>query len=83
MTSYRKWNWQQSDWPNFTYNPKVYEDMERAYLHNRGVSLGVMKHFSQDDLDKITIETRVAFKRVGVITLNPLSTTVFRIMWSL
>ena len=27
--------------------------------------------------------TRVAFKRVGVITLKPLSTNVFRIMWSL
>lgn len=49
-------NYSSPSWAHFTYNPKVYEDMERTYLHNRGVSLGVMKHFSQDDLDKITIE---------------------------
>ena len=34
-------------------------------------------------LSRAPYVTRVAFKRVGVITLKPLSTNVFRIMWSL
>ena len=61
----------------------MFATLHQAQLEKTNVGNAV---FAWADLRDANFEqsyTRVAFKRVGVITLKPLSTNVFRIMWSL
>ncbi len=53
---HRKWNWQKEDWPCFSYNEKELERLEREYLKESGVSIGVMRHLSGEDQAELTIE---------------------------
>src|SRR5258708_37535958 len=50
------WNWQQPDWPAFTFNPAGLEPLERRFLLHSGEFIGAFKHFSQDDRDMLKIE---------------------------
>lgn len=36
-----KWNWQRVDWPNFRYDTKVLEDLEKQFLYQSGVIEGM------------------------------------------
>lgn len=54
--TYQKWNWQQEDWPNFAYDQKKLENLEREYLKESGVSVGVMKHLSKQDHTELIVE---------------------------
>ena len=54
--AHRKWNWQKEDWPCFSYNEKELERLEREYLKESGVSIGVMRHLSGEDQAELTIE---------------------------
>lgn len=54
--THRKWNWQKEDWPCFSYNEKELERLEREYLKESGVSIGVMRHLSGEDQAELTIE---------------------------
>lgn len=51
-----KWNWQQKDWPNFSYNQYIIRPQEDMMLLNSGILLGAFAHLSDNDKDEIKIE---------------------------
>jgi len=52
----KKWNWQQDDWPLFSYDWKILAPLENEYSKESGISLGVMRHLSKEDLEEFRIE---------------------------
>jgi Fic family protein len=50
------WNWEQPDWPEFTYDPAVIEPLERQFLLHSGEFIGAFKHVGPDDRDTLKIE---------------------------
>ena len=50
------WNWQQPDWPNFTWNPARLAAAEREFLVGGGVFIGTIKHLDEEDRDQLTVE---------------------------
>ena len=55
MTAF-KWNWQQKDWPNFTYDEAALEDLEYQFVQTSGVALGSIKHINEEDKNELLIE---------------------------
>ena len=51
-----KWNWQQSDWPNFSYDRALLENMEERFLYDSGVLFGAFKHLSDSEKSQLTVE---------------------------
>lgn len=51
-----KWNWQQKEWPNFSYDKKALEGLEEQFLKNAGEHLGALKHISHDDKELLKVE---------------------------
>ena len=51
------WNWQQSDWPNFTWDRDALLRQEQDFLLSGGVLVGVAKHLSPDDWDQVRVQT--------------------------
>src|SRR5258707_600839 len=54
--SYMTWNWQQPDWPNFTYDSTALEPLERRFLLQSGELMGACKHVGADDSETLKIE---------------------------
>ncbi len=52
----KKWNWEQDDWPNFSYDKGKLNPLEDEYIKASGISIGVMRHLSKKDLDEFRIE---------------------------
>jgi Fic family protein len=50
------WNWQQPNWPEFTYDATALEPLEKRFLLRSGEFIGAFKHVSQDDRDMLKIE---------------------------
>lgn len=50
------WNWQQSDWPNFTYDSGPLEPLEKEFLWQSGELVGAYKHIRQNDRETLKIE---------------------------
>lgn len=50
------WNWQQADWPNFTYDAAAMEPLERQFLLHSGEFFGAFRHVNADDRDILRIE---------------------------
>jgi len=50
------WNWQQSDWPIFTWDTARLETAEQMFLIGGGVLVGTIKHFGRDERDELAIE---------------------------
>src|SRR5216684_2162833 len=50
------WNWQQPDWPEFTYDSAALEPPERQFLLQSGEFIGVCKHIGADDQETLKIE---------------------------
>src|SRR5712671_1858487 len=50
------WNWQQSDWPNFTWNRARLEKAEQQFLVGGGVLLGTVKHLAKEDMQQLRVE---------------------------
>lgn len=50
------WNWQQPDWPNFTYDSTALEPLERQFLRQSGEFIGAYKHVDPDDSETLEIE---------------------------
>ena len=50
------WNWQQSDWPNFTWNRARLEKAEQQFLVGGGVLLGTVKHLAKEDVQQLRVE---------------------------
>jgi len=52
----KTWNWQQEDWPSFSYSKETLEPLEMEYLKVSGVSFGIMKSLSKEDQSKLAVE---------------------------
>jgi Fic family protein len=50
------WNWEEPDWPKFTFDSKVLVPFESRFLVKSGEFLGAFKHVGQDDRDMFKIE---------------------------
>jgi Fic family protein len=50
------WNWQQPDWPNFTWDSEALEPLERQFLLQSGEFIGVCRHIGPDDQETLKIE---------------------------
>jgi Fic family protein len=50
------WNWQSPKWPNFTYDSKALEPLERDFLLRSGEFVGAFKHVDPQDQDTLKIE---------------------------
>jgi len=50
------WNWQQPDWPRFTYDSALLEPREQEFLLRTGECIGAFKHVDPDDQDLLKIE---------------------------
>ncbi len=50
------WNWQQSDWPHFTWNREALQRQEKQFLLGGGVLIGVVKHLSTEDWDHVRVQ---------------------------
>ncbi len=55
MTNQNYWNWQQKDWPKFTYNPGKIAAMEQSFLQQSGLSFGISKHISSAEKNHLII----------------------------
>lgn len=50
------WNWQQPDWPHFTWKVSRLAKAEERFLFARGVLLGTVQHLNDDDRHLLTVE---------------------------
>jgi Fic family protein len=50
------WNWQQPDWPNFSWEKARLRKAEEHFLVGAGVFAGTLKHLPQSDQEQLTIE---------------------------
>lgn len=50
------WNWQQKDWPNFTYEKAPLAELEKLFIHKSGFLLGSYQHINKADQDNLTID---------------------------
>jgi Fic family protein len=50
------WNWQQPDWPNFSYDANALAHLESTLQHKSGIMFGALKHLNADEKDALTIE---------------------------
>jgi Fic family protein len=51
-----QWNWQQPDWPEFTYKPDVTQKAEQSLQHGSGMLFGAYKHLNGEDQDQLKVE---------------------------
>ena len=50
-----KWNWQQLDWPHFTYDQKHLVELEHQFIHNSGMLIGALKHIKADEEKELIV----------------------------
>lgn len=50
------WNWQQKDWPDFTYEASALEAYEAAFLKESGIIIGAFRHLRDDDKDRLKVD---------------------------
>jgi Fic family protein len=50
------WNWEQPDWPDFTYDSNALEHLERQFLLQSGQFIGAYRHITADDQETLKIE---------------------------
>lgn len=50
------WNWQQPDWPHFTYDKSRIDGPESRLLLGAGLLFGAFKHLGEEDKSQLTIE---------------------------
>lgn len=51
-----KWNWQQADWPHFSYDPAKTNASEQRLLLDAGLLFGACKHLGDEDKRQLTVE---------------------------
>ena len=52
-----KWNWQQPDWPRFSWSPERLATAEERFLVGGGVILGAVSHLDRESRDHLTVQT--------------------------
>ena len=50
------WNWEQPDWPNFTWDRSRFVQAEEQFLRGAGVLIGGAKHLVEDDRNRLIVE---------------------------
>src|ERR1700690_530689 len=50
------WNWQQPDWPNFSWDSRLLARAEEHFLRGGGVLIGTVRHLSPPDQEQLTVE---------------------------
>jgi Fic family protein len=50
------WNWQRSDWPNFTWDSKALAPTEQQFLLRSGETVGAFRHIGAGDQEILKIE---------------------------
>lgn len=50
------WNWQQPDWPNFSFDPLKLMPSETAFAHESGLLLGAFTHLTENDRTQLKVE---------------------------
>ena len=50
------WNWEQDDWPNFSYDSTELVELENQFLRDSGTLLGAYKHLNRDVQQSITVQ---------------------------
>jgi Fic family protein len=50
------WNWQQPDWPCFSYDKAPLDDFEKQLLLGAGFMFGAFKHLNEEDKRQLTVE---------------------------
>lgn len=51
-----KWNWQQKDWPNFSYKKQEIEKFEAEFQYASGLNFGAYQHLNSQDRENLNIE---------------------------
>ncbi len=51
-----KWNWQQSDWPRFTYNAELVAPLEADFLRGSGIQIGAFSHLKKEEKAALTVD---------------------------
>jgi Fic family protein len=54
------WNWEQPEWPHFTWNQGKLAVAEKEFLVGSGMFVGAIKHLDDDDRNQLTVETMSA-----------------------
>ena len=59
-----RWNWQQKDWPSFSYDAGAMAPMESEFLKDSGVLVGTFRHLEEQEKERLTIDliSEEAFK---------------------
>lgn len=52
-----QWNWQQSGWPDFTWEKSALREAEREFLLGAGALVGIVRHLPSEEHEHITIES--------------------------
>lgn len=50
------WNWQQENWPNFSWDERKLVTIEAAFIEGAGVTIGASKHLGAADRQSLSIE---------------------------
>lgn len=50
------WNWEQPNWPEFSYNSEAMERLEQKFLFQSGEYIGASKHIGAEDQETLKIE---------------------------
>ncbi len=50
------WNWEQKDWPDFSYDTRALVEFETQFLKKSGEHLGTLRHISSQDRDILKVE---------------------------
>ncbi|MEK9629598.1 MAG: Fic family protein [Nitrospinota bacterium] len=51
-----KWNWQQKEWPEFSYESGEMNKLEAQFLQKSGLLLGVTRHIKEDEKQQLIID---------------------------
>ena len=51
-----KWNWQQPDWPRFSWSPSRLAKAEEQFLLGAGVVFGAVHHLDSESRERLTVE---------------------------
>ncbi|MDR1989997.1 MAG: Fic family protein [Acidobacteriaceae bacterium] len=51
-----RWNWEQPEWPEFSYDGTGIDALERDFLSRSGEFMGIFRHVGKDDQNALRIE---------------------------
>ena len=50
-----KWNWQQLEWPQFSYDAQALKELESTYLHGAGIFIGASMHLEANSKTELIV----------------------------